>query len=261
MSFPNVRGKHLESPIISWKEYLEYSKEIGRKPKFMPPNIVLCFSRRLIDRIQNIHSISVVPGIFEQTTTKLYSVERTSRRLGILAEFGVGAPATVMHMEELASWGAKRFVILGTAGGIGEKLEPGDVVVCTKSIRDEGTSHHYLPSSKFASPTRSLTERLYSSLTRQLGNVVRGPSWTTDAPYRETVKELVRYRSDGILTVEMEASAVFAVGKVRQLETAAVFVVSDLLTEKAWKPHMQSPRVLQQLVNAFVPVKQVIAKL
>ena len=33
------------------------------------------------------------------------------------------------------------------------------------------------------------------------------PTWTTDAPYRETVEEITRYRGEGILTVEMEAAA------------------------------------------------------
>ena len=36
---------------------------------------------------------------------------------------------------------------------------------------------------------------------------------TIDAPYRETVAEARRYRRQGVLTVEMEAAALFAVGR------------------------------------------------
>jgi len=39
-----------------------------------------------------------------------------------------------------------------------------------------------------------------------------GPGWTIDAPYRETAEEIVAYREEGNLTVDMEASAIFTVG-------------------------------------------------
>jgi len=177
-----------------------------------------------------------------------------------LAGFGVGAPTTVMHMEELIAWGAKRFVILGMAGGINQKLNPGDVVVCTKSIRDEGTSHHYVKNSKYAFATKGLMEVLFESFSKTFSRVYRGSSWTIDAPYRETMKELIHYRSEGVMTVEMESSAVFAVGQLRGVETSAVFVISDLLTEKAWKPSIQSPAVLSKLVKAFKPIRNVLAE-
>lgn len=95
----------------------------------MPPSIIFSYSTRLIERIKNIHQITAVPGIFENSGTKLYSVGETDDRVGVLAEFGVGAPSTVMHMEELMAWGAKRFVILGMVGAISEKLKPGYIVL------------------------------------------------------------------------------------------------------------------------------------
>jgi uridine phosphorylase len=69
-------------------------------------------------------------------------------------------------MEELIAWGAKRFVVLGMAGGINSDLKPGDVVVCTKSIRDEGTSHHYIRNTKFAFTSKKLTDTLFESLSK-----------------------------------------------------------------------------------------------
>jgi purine-nucleoside phosphorylase len=47
------------------------------------------------------------------------------------------------------------------------------------------------------------------------------PTWTTDAPYRETVEEITRYRGEGILTVEMEAAALFTVARPSGLAAAA----------------------------------------
>jgi len=253
-----MKGKHSEIPIISAKEHLKWAKKFGIAPRVMPSSIILCYSKRLIDQIQNIHQVSVISGIFENLGTKLYSVGGTGDKVGILAEFGVGAPTTVMHMEELIAWGARRFVVLGMAGGINQKLKPGDVVVCTKSIRDEGTSHHYVKNAKYGFATKNLTDVLFQSLSKEFKRLYKGSSWTIDAPYRETVKELIHYRSEGVMTVEMEASAVFAVGQVLGVETSAVFVISDLLTEKGWKPSIHSSSVLSKLVAMFEPTKNVL---
>jgi len=93
-------------------------------------------------------------------------------------------------------------VSVGTAGAIGSGLVPGDLVVCSGALRDEGTSHHYAPPERFALPDEGLTGRLRA----QLPTAVSGLSWTTDAPYRETAEEIMAYRGEGILTVDMEAA-------------------------------------------------------
>ena len=51
--------------------------------------------------------------------------------------------------------------------------------------------------------------------------------------FRETKKELEYYRKKGILTVEMEASALFAVAKARSVRASAAFAISDLLVERS----------------------------
>jgi uridine phosphorylase len=65
---------------------------------------------------------------------------------------------------------------------------------------------------------------------------VRGVSWTTDAPYRETRRKVEAYRDEGVKTVEMEAAALFAVGRRLKVPTAAVFVIGDRLADLAWQP-------------------------
>jgi purine-nucleoside phosphorylase len=53
--------------------------------------------------------------------------------------------------------------------------------------------------------------------------------------YRETVAEARSYQAEGVITVEMEAAALFAVAAYREVELAAAFVVSDhLLSGEQW---------------------------
>lgn len=252
-----MKGKHSAKPVFTTKEYIEYRKKIGAVPKITPESVILCYSTRLSENVANVHKISEIKGMLGNIG-KLYSIGSTNDKVGLLAEFGVGAPATVLHLEELHAWGAKRFVILGMAGAITDKLQIGDVVVCTKSVRDEGTSHHYIKHAKYAFSSKNLTGNIYHSLSAEFKRVFKGPSWTIDAPYRETVKELEHYRKEGVLTVEMEASALFAVGGVRGVETAAVFVVSDILSEERWKPQFRSEIVLNNLLKAFDCIKETL---
>jgi uridine phosphorylase len=78
-------------------------------------------------------------------------------------------------------------------------MNMGDIVICDRAIRDEGTSNHYLPVERYAYSSSELTERLCTAFERRGIQYNKGTSWTTDAPYRETIGELLHhYRSDGV---------------------------------------------------------------
>jgi uridine phosphorylase len=166
-----------------------------------------------------------------------YSLPGNPPSVGITYPRGVGGPATVIRSEELAAVGAREFIGVGYAGAISPELRPGDVVVCDSAVRDEGTSHHYAHPSVAARPSVSLNQWVKGILSKAEVPFRSGESWTTDAPYRETLRELRHYRRRGVLTVEMEASAMFIFARHRGLRAASVLVVSDVLTEEAWKPH------------------------
>jgi uridine phosphorylase len=156
--------------------------------------------------------------------------------VGVVPISGPGAPFAAIVVEELAALGVEQFVIVGLAGSLQPDLRAGSFVLCNRALRDEGTSHHYAAPSDFARPSRRLTQLLAQALRREAVAHRTGPSWTIDTPYRETVPEIRRYRAEGILTVEMEASAVFTVARHLGREAAALFVVSDVLHENGWEP-------------------------
>jgi len=108
-------------------------------------------------------------------------------------------------------------------------------VVVDRAVRDEGTSHHYLSDERYADATGSLVGGLAAALAdRGIARRV-GLSWTTDAIFRETTAELEHYRSEGVLTVEMEAAAVFAVASYRGADAVAVLSVFDRLLGDRWE--------------------------
>jgi uridine phosphorylase len=122
--------------------------------------------------------------------------------------------------------------------------------VCTGAIRDEGVSHHYAPAEKFAWPSEPLTRRLTQALTADGTAPHSGLAWTIDAPYRETVAEARSYQAEGVVCVEMEAAALFTVGRYRGVDVAAAFAISDhLLAEDRWTHAFGTPTLRQASIR------------
>lgn len=162
----------------------------------------------------------------------------------LLGNIGVGGVSVVAHLEYLAAWGVKQFVLVGTAGGLTPSASYGDVVIPTKALRDEGVSSHYLPKDKWAIPSDQLNSKLTASLTSIQPKIHLAPVWTTAAPFRETKAEVHEYAAEGMVAVEMEAASLFAAAQALGVATAAVLTISDSL---ATGTHQIAPR--QQIIK------------
>jgi uridine phosphorylase len=247
-TFPNFPGKHDQDAIFSPGDSIDYQRRHGRSPMVaIPQGMILCYQRSLYDHVLAEHDGERVGGL----QLELYVLGDTAGRVGLCGNFGFGAPVATAVLEVLIAYGARRFVSIGTAGALAKGLNVGDVVVCERAIRDEGVSHHYLPPAKYAEATPALTDRLELTL-RQAGLApARGMSWTIDALYRETVAEARHYQQEGVLTVEMEAAALFAVGRYRGIEIGAAFTISDSLAELVWDPQFHAAPTQQGLERLF----------
>jgi uridine phosphorylase len=127
----------------------------------------------------------------------------------------VGAPFAVLVAEQLFASGCRLIVSVTSAGQITPIGPTPYFVLIDRAVRDEGTSHHYLPSAAFAeAPDLVLLAAVEQELLGLSGiSVHRGPTWTTDAPYRETEAAIASARTLGALAVEMEAAALYAFAK------------------------------------------------
>jgi len=148
----------------------------------------------------------------------------------------IGAPAAAMTLEELIACGARKIFEVGLSGGLQTFLEPGDIIVVTEAIRDEGTSYHYLPPDVKVESSVRLRNRLIKHLTEMKIRHFVGPVWSTDGVYRETRSKFRKFKSAGVLGVNMETSAIFSVAKYRNVEAASAQVISDILMENGWLP-------------------------
>ena len=252
MPFPNFADKHAHDAVFTPHDFLAYLRRTNRLPEFRPPtSIVICYQPSLLNHIlatESVERLKISAG-------DLCLLKRTDSRVGVIGGFGIGAPTAAIVLDELIALGATEIVNIGIAGGLQRDLRIGAVVLCTEAIRDEGVSHHYLPPAHLAYPAARLTDRLKRALTTAAIPFRAGPTWTIDTPYRETVAEARHYQQAGVLTVEMEAAAVFAVAEYRRVAAAAAFAISDSLAELVWDPQFTSPDLgpsLERLYEAAV---------
>jgi uridine phosphorylase len=131
--------------------------------------------------------------------------------------------------EELFASGCRVLVSLTSAGQIVAAEPPPYFVVIDRAVRDEGTSYHYAAPSEFAEADPHLVAVAMGALSREGRRALVGPSWTTDAPFRETAEAIESARAKGVLAVEMEAAALYTFARARSASVLCLAHVTNTM--------------------------------
>lgn len=253
MPLPQLPAKFGSPAVFEPIDHLDYFRREGLAPAGPPPRgVIFCYQRSLLRHIVQAEGATPLPCV----VGRLYPLPSTGGAVAVAAEFGIGAPAAAMLIELLIAMGVRRFVSIGTAGGIAADMAIGDLTVCTAAYRDEGVSHHYLDD---PAPTVAPDAGLTAAFGEALAVGRHGPTWTTDAAFRETRAEIAHYQERGVLSVEMEAAALFAICAMRRAQIAGGFVISDVLSAPAWNPQFRAEATADGLVRLFEAARSVLS--
>jgi uridine phosphorylase len=146
--------------------------------------------------------------------TLMYSAEHEDIRFGVVP-YAVGSAFAVLVAEQLFASGCQLLISMTSAGQISALQPPPYFVLIERALRDEGTSHHYLPPASYSVLSHTISQKLVHAFESIPVQVLRGDTWTTDAPYRETETAISYAQSEGILGVEMEAAALYAFAEAK----------------------------------------------
>lgn len=231
-------GSHISgsSPLLEHdpapRALIEPSEQVGRRD--VPAACVVTFFADVVDHLVRDRDARVLAeNRWEDGPHPLLEVDHDGDRVAVLHS-GVGAPLAGGLLEQVVAMGCRAFVVCGGAGALRPDLTLGHLVVVSSALRDEGTSHHYLPARRYVdahSGARAVLERV---LVERGVPFVSGRTWTTDAPYRETVEKIATRRAEECLTVEMEAAALAAVALFRRVPLAQVVYCGDDLSGETW---------------------------
>ncbi|MFP3982958.1 MAG: AMP nucleosidase [Desulfurivibrionaceae bacterium] len=189
--------------------------------------VLLCNFHRYIK------NFSEVSGT--QVKGNYWSISHDQEKDITIINYGVGSPSAgiIMHCLSFLD-NLKAVVMLGMCGGIADDLAVGDIILPTASIRDEGTSAHYLPKDVPAQPAFSINrtaERVISE--ERCCGIKSGIMHTTDYRMWEFDENFIDYiLKNRIIAIDMEIATIFAVAYARQIPTGALMLVSDLPLRK-----------------------------
>jgi uridine phosphorylase len=218
----------------------------------MPEHCVICFFQDVIDHFVErglAQEIFVVRS--EIGPRSLYRLDLGLDRPVSLLHPGIGGPMAAAAIEEAIALGGKKFVACGGAGVLAREIQVGHLVVPTAAIRDEGTSYHYLPAGREVLPAAEAVKAIEAVLRRHRVDYLLSKTWTTDGIYRETRAKTALRRSEGCLTVEMEAASMFAVAQFRGVPLGQILYGGDNLDAQKWDKRAWQDRwtVREQLVG------------
>jgi uridine phosphorylase len=146
--------------------------------------------------------------------TELHRFTEAGIEFGIVAH-AVGAAFAVLVAEELFACGCRLLLSMTSAGQLAELRPPPYFILIERALRDEGTSYHYVPPAEYSDADGALLAAVQKALARADLPVIRGGTWTTDAPFRETADAIAAMKAKGLAAVEMEAAALYAFAAAR----------------------------------------------
>ena len=162
---------------------------------------------------------------------------------------GMGCPSLAIVVEELVRLGATTLVRVGTAGIVADAVAPGDLIVATAAVPNDGTTRQYLAGAAYAPTADAGLVRALDDAGRALGTPPHvGLIQTEDAFYATAPTHVPELRARGVLAIEMEAAALFLLGRLRSVRTGCMLVASNRIGD----PSFVDPEVLRAGVERMV---------
>lgn len=204
------------------------------QPIDAPQRCVVCFFQEVLEGLVQEGAARIISQrSWEGMDHPLYELEYQGQRLAAFHP-GVGAPIAAGMLEEVIALGCRKFIACGGCGVIEPGIDVGHFLVPYSAVRDEGTSYHYLEPAREVAANPQALAAIENTL-RQNGLDFRlVKTWTTDAPYRETLDKIRLRRAEGCQTVEMETAAFFAVAQFRGVPFGQILYAGDDVSGEQW---------------------------
>jgi uridine phosphorylase len=160
-----------------------------------------------------------------------------------------GGPRIANSLEQLAACGIRSVFGLGLGGTPQDHVQIGDILVIEGSVRGDGVSRYYAPLEYPAIADLSLTTQVRAQLEQHGERYLSGLSFGTDALYREDEQLMSLLRALGVLSVDLESSALLTVGRRLGVACCWVGVVSDRLVTSTHEGTIHPDQVMSTLLR------------
>lgn len=148
----------------------------------------------------------------------------------VLCQAPVGAAPAAQILDWLIGYGVREIISAGSCGAL-ETFPEGAFLVPEKALRDEGTSYHYAPPSRFMEINARARNAIRETILEHGLKHREVITWTTDGFFRETREKVAYRRSEGCAVVEMECSALAACAEFRGATWGMILYTADSLAD------------------------------
>lgn len=148
----------------------------------------------------------------------------------VLCQAPVGSAPAAQILDWLIGYGVRKIISAGSCGVL-EKFPEGTFLVPGKALRDEGTSYHYAPPSRYMEINRNARKAIEETILEHGMKYQEVITWSTDGFYRETKEKVVYRKSEGCSVVEMECAALAACAAFRGATFGMILYTADTLAD------------------------------
>ncbi len=142
-----------------------------------------------------------------------------------ISSHGIGAPGAAIAFEELIVAGGQRIIRVGTCGGLRPEVVAGSLVVAAAAVQNTGYGMLTVPDGYPAVADARLTLALQAAAQADGRAAHCGIVVSSDSFYPGILSCRPQYEAlaqANVLAVEMECAALFIIGSLRQVQTAAI---------------------------------------
>lgn len=225
-------------------------KPFGYSKKKLPKIAIACYTKKIIDYLLKTYNGELLCKV---SKTNIYKIKYNNNYFTVFTS-PIGAPWATMVLEDLITLGIEKIIYFGSCGVLDSTSEF-EILIPTKSLREEGTSYHYIKDKKYISINPKYKEEFINILQKEKINYQLCTTWTTDAPYRETKLKVEKYLKQKIKCVEMEASALATIGIYRKIEVFIFFYAADSLNKSLWEKRCLGKSINQKKYFADLALK------
>lgn len=148
---------------------------------------------------------------------------------------GIGAPGAAIAFEEIIAAGGRRIVRTGTCGALLPDVRSGHLVIATGAVANIGYVEETVPRGYPAVADPELTVALQREARNADSEHSSGIVLTRDNFYAGVEPsgspDYQMMSRANVVAVEMECAALFVVGSLRQIQTAAILAVDGNVLE------------------------------
>ena len=196
----------------------------------LPKKAVFAFLGSHTDEYANKHNCEIVAKF--ESATKVYPIYLTHYQGHeiCLCQAPVGSAPATQILDWLISYGVKEVISAGSCGALID-IPENTFLVPKKALRDEGTSYHYLPPSRYVELNPIALKAIEKTLNKHNYSYIECLTWSTDGFFRETKDKVEYRRSEGCSVVEMECSSLAACSEFRNIIFGQILFTADTLAD------------------------------